>query len=85
MAKQLVKGNEALLKGALLAGCRAFYGYPITPANEIAEAAAAYLPLVGGVFLQAESEVAAINMVFGAAAAGVRQNCSASPRSFFVA
>lgn len=78
MAKQLVKGNEALLKGALLAGCRAFYGYPITPANEIAEAAAAYLPLVGGVFLQAESEVAAINMVFGAAAAGVRAMTASS-------
>ncbi|NWF84964.1 MAG: 3-methyl-2-oxobutanoate dehydrogenase subunit VorB [Bryobacteraceae bacterium] len=78
MAKQLVKGNEALMKGAILAGCRAFYGYPITPANEIAEAAAAYLPPVGGVFLQAESEVAAINMVFGAASAGVRAMTASS-------
>lgn len=72
MAKQLIKGNEALMKGAILAGCRAFYGYPITPANEITEAAAYYLPQVGGAFLQAESEVAAINMVYGAASAGVR-------------
>jgi pyruvate/2-oxoacid:ferredoxin oxidoreductase alpha subunit len=60
------------VKGALLAGCTAYYGYPITPASEIAEAAALYLPQVGGTFVQAESEVAAINMVYGAAAAGVR-------------
>jgi 2-oxoisovalerate ferredoxin oxidoreductase alpha subunit len=70
--RQLCKGNVAVMRGAILAGCRAFYGYPITPATEIAEAAALYLPQVGGTFLQAESEVAAINMVFGAAAAGVR-------------
>lgn len=69
---QLCKGNVAIMKGAVLAGCRAFYGYPITPASEIAEAAALYLPQVGGTFLQAESEVAAINMVYGAAAAGMR-------------
>jgi pyruvate/2-oxoacid:ferredoxin oxidoreductase alpha subunit len=69
---QLCKGNVAVMKGAVMAGCRAFYGYPITPASEIAEAAALYLPQVGGTFLQAESEVAAINMVYGAAAAGVR-------------
>jgi pyruvate/2-oxoacid:ferredoxin oxidoreductase alpha subunit len=56
----------------MLAGCTAYYGYPITPASEIAEAAALYLPQIGGTFLQAESEVAAINMVYGAAAAGVR-------------
>jgi pyruvate/2-oxoacid:ferredoxin oxidoreductase alpha subunit len=61
-----------VVKGAVLAGCTAFYGYPITPASEIAEAAALYLPQVGGTFLQAESEVAAINMVYGAAAAGAR-------------
>lgn len=72
MPRQLIKGNEALVKGAILGGCRAFYGYPITPANEITEAAAFYLPQVGGTFLQAESEVAAINMVFGAASAGIR-------------
>jgi len=70
--RQLCKGNVAVIKGAILAGCRAYYGYPITPASEVAEAAALYIPQVGGTFLQAESEVAAINMVYGAAAAGVR-------------
>ena len=70
--RQLCKGNVAVVKGALLAGCNAYYGYPITPASEIAEAAALYLPQVGGTFVQAESEVAAINMVYGAAAAGAR-------------
>jgi 2-oxoisovalerate ferredoxin oxidoreductase alpha subunit len=70
--RQLCKGNVAVVKGALLAGCNAYYGYPITPASEIAEAAAEYLPQVGGTFLQAESEVAAINMVYGAASAGQR-------------
>ncbi len=70
--RQLCKGNVAVMKGAVLAGCRAYYGYPITPASEIAEAAALFLPQVGGTFLQAESEVAAINMVYGAASAGVR-------------
>ena len=70
--RQLCKGNVALVKGALLAGCRSYYGYPITPASEIAEAAAEYMPQVGGTFLQAESEVAAINMVYGAASAGKR-------------
>src|ERR1700739_4184401 len=70
--RQLCKGNVAVMKGAVLAGCRAYYGYPITPASEIAEAAALYLPQVGGTFIQAESEVAAINMVYGAAAAGAR-------------
>lgn len=70
--RQLCKGNEAVVKGALLAGCKAYYGYPITPASEIAETAALYLPQVGGTFVQAESEVAAINMVYGAASAGQR-------------
>ena len=70
--RQLCKGNVAVIKGAILAGCRAYYGYPITPASEIAESAALLLPQVGGTFLQAESEVAAINMVYGAASAGVR-------------
>ena len=70
--RQLCKGNVAVIKGAILAGCRYFFGYPITPASEIAEAAALYIPQVSGTFLQAESEVAAINMVYGAAAAGVR-------------
>ena len=72
MSKQLIKGNEALTRSAILSGCRAFYGYPITPASEIAEAAALYMPQAGGVFLQAESEVAAINMLYGAASAGIR-------------
>jgi pyruvate/2-oxoacid:ferredoxin oxidoreductase alpha subunit len=70
--RQLCKGNVAVIKGAILAGCRGYYGYPITPASEIAEAAALYFPQVGGTFIQAESETAAINMVYGAAAAGVR-------------
>ncbi|MBI5084510.1 MAG: 3-methyl-2-oxobutanoate dehydrogenase subunit VorB, partial [Acidobacteria bacterium] len=78
MPKQLIKGNEALVKGAVLAGCRAFYGYPITPANEIAEAAALYVPQAGGVFLQAESEVAAINMIYGASSAGIRAMTASS-------
>ena len=78
MARQLIKGNEAIVKGAILAGCRAYYGYPITPASEIAEAAAYYMPQVGGSFIQAESEVAAINMVYGAAAAGVRAMTASS-------
>ena len=78
MPKQLCKGNEAIVKAAVLAGCRAYYGYPITPASEIAEAAALYLPQAGGIFLQAESEVAAINMIFGAAAAGVRAMSASS-------
>src|SRR3954467_13401605 len=70
--RHLCKGNVAIVKGAVLAGCRSYYGYPITPASEIAEYAALYLPQVGGTFVQAESEVAAINMVYGAAAAGIR-------------
>jgi len=78
MRKQLIKGNEAIVKAAVLGGCRAFYGYPITPASEIAEAAALYMPQAGGVFLQAESEVAAINMIYGAAAAGVRAMTASS-------
>lgn len=80
MVKQLMKGNEAVVRGAILAGCRAFFGYPITPASEIAEAAALLMPEVGGVFIQAESEVAAINMLFGAASGGVRaMTASSSP------
>src|SRR5262252_10070802 len=72
MRKELIKGNEAIVKGAILAGCRSYYGYPITPASEIAEAAARYFPVVGGTFVQAESETASINMVYGAASSGVR-------------
>lgn len=72
MRRELIKGNEAIVKAAILGGCRAFYGYPITPASEIAEAAALYMPQAGGVFVQAESETASINMIYGAASAGVR-------------
>jgi pyruvate/2-oxoacid:ferredoxin oxidoreductase alpha subunit len=80
MARILLKGNEAVVKGAILAGCRAYYGYPITPASEIAETAAVYFPRVGGTFLQAESEIGAINMVYGAASAGLRSmTASSSP------
>ncbi len=70
--RRLMKGNEATIQGALAAGCRAFFGYPITPASEIAESAAVWLPRAGGVFIQAESEIGAIQMVYGASSAGVR-------------
>src|SRR5512140_1978155 len=76
--RQLCKGNVAVVKGAILAGCRSFYGYPITPASEIAEYAALLIPQVGGTFLQAESEVSAITMVYGAAAAGKRVTTGSS-------
>ena len=78
MRRELIKGNEAIVKAAILGGCRAFYGYPITPASEIAEAAALHMPRAGGVFVQAESEVAAINMIYGASAAGVRSMTASS-------
>ena len=78
MAPELIKGNEAVVKAAIMAGCRSFYGYPITPASEIAEAAARYFPATGGTFLQAESELAAINMVFGAASVGERTMTASS-------
>lgn len=71
-SRRLVKGNEAAVYGALMAGCRSFYGYPITPASELAETAARLFPSCGGTFLQAESEIAAINMLYGAASAGER-------------
>ena len=70
--KQLMKGNEAVVHGALLGGATHFFGYPITPASEIAHAAADLFTRTGRHFLQAESEVAAINMIYGAAGAGVR-------------
>ncbi len=80
MSKVLIKGNEAVVRGALLAGCKNFFGYPITPASEIAEAAAYYFPLLGGNFLQAESEIGAINMVYGAASSAFRcMTASSSP------
>jgi 2-oxoisovalerate ferredoxin oxidoreductase alpha subunit len=70
--RQLCKGNAAVVKAAIMAGCRSFYGYPITPASEITEYAALLIPQAGGTFVQSESEVSAINMVYGAAAAGQR-------------
>lgn len=76
--KKLMKGNEALAEAAVRAGLKCFFGYPITPQTEIAEYMAKHLPANGGVFLQAESEVSAINMVYGAAGAGFRAMTSSS-------
>jgi 2-oxoglutarate ferredoxin oxidoreductase subunit alpha len=76
--KVLMTGNEAMAEGAIQAGCRFYAGYPITPQNELPAHMANRMPEVGGVFIQAESEVAAINMVFGAAAAGARALTSSS-------
>ncbi|HOG64152.1 MAG TPA: 3-methyl-2-oxobutanoate dehydrogenase subunit VorB [Spirochaetota bacterium] len=75
---RLVKGNEAVVMGSLLAGCQSYYGYPITPASEIAHTAARLFPQLGRTFLQAESEVAAINMVYGAACSGERTMTASS-------
>ncbi len=72
MSKQLMKGNEAVIHGALMGGATHFFGYPITPASEIAHAAAQFFTGSGRVFLQAESEVSAINMLYGAAGVGAR-------------
>jgi len=74
----MMKGNEAIAEAALRAGCRYYFGYPITPQTEIMEYLARRLPEIGGVFLQAESEVAAVNMVYGAAGAGARAMTSSS-------
>ena len=74
----LMKGNEVLAEAAMRAGCRFFFGYPITPQTELAAYMAKKLPKIGGTFLQAESEIAAINMVYGAAAAGARVMTSSS-------
>jgi pyruvate/2-oxoacid:ferredoxin oxidoreductase alpha subunit len=82
MARQFMKGNDAIILGALAAGCRAYYGYPITPASEIAHAASLHFPALGGVFIQAESEVAAINMVYGTAGMGVRAMTASSSPGF---
>lgn len=76
--KLLMKGNEVIAEAALRAGCRHYFGYPITPQTEIAHYMAKKMPLVGGTFVQAESEVAAINMVYGAAGAGARVMTSSS-------
>lgn len=78
MAKILMKGNEAFGKAAIEAGCKYFFGYPITPQNELPEYMSKELPNVGGVFVQAESEVSAINMIYGGAGAGARVMTSSS-------
>lgn len=74
----LVKGNESIAMGAIEAGCRFYFGYPITPQNDIPEYLARHLPEVGGTFIQAESEIASINMLLGAAATGARAMTSSS-------
>ncbi|MCM1335551.1 MAG: 3-methyl-2-oxobutanoate dehydrogenase subunit VorB, partial [Eubacterium sp.] len=76
--KTLMKGNEALAEAALRAGCKCFFGYPITPQTEIAAYLSKRMPKVGGTFLQAESEVAAINMIYGCAGSGIRCMTSSS-------
>ena len=76
--KVLMKGNDAVSEAAIQAGCKAFFGYPITPQNEIPEYFSRKMEASGGVFIQAESEVAAINMVYGAAAAGFRSMTTTS-------
>lgn len=78
MEKLLMKGNEALAEAAVRAGCRCYFGYPITPQTEISAYMAKRMEKSGGVFLQAESEIAAINMVLGAASAGIRAMTSSS-------
>jgi 2-oxoglutarate/2-oxoacid ferredoxin oxidoreductase subunit alpha len=78
MAKKLMKGCEAIGEAAIQAGCRLFFGYPITPQNEIPEYMSGRLPQVGGTFVQAESEVAASNMLYGASGAGCRCITSSS-------
>ncbi|HWR09515.1 3-methyl-2-oxobutanoate dehydrogenase subunit VorB [Sporomusa sp.] len=76
--KILMKGNEAIGEAAIVAGCRHYFGYPITPQTELTEYMSKRMPQINGVFLQAESEVAAINMVYGAAGAGARVMTSSS-------
>ena len=76
--KVLMKGNEAIAEAAIIAGCRHYFGYPITPQTEIAAYMAKRMPKIGGCFLQAESEIAAINMVYGVAATGHRVMTSSS-------
>ena len=76
--KVLMKGNEAIAEAAIKAGCRHYFGYPITPQTELAAYMAKRMPKIGGTFLQAESEVSAINMVYGVSAAGFRTMTSSS-------
>lgn len=80
MSRVLMKGNEAIAKAAIISGCRYFFGYPITPQNEIPEYMAREMHKVGGVFLQSESEIAAVNMVYGASGSGgIVMTSSSSP------
>lgn len=76
--KVLMKGNEALAQAAIASGCRHFFGYPITPQTEVAAYMSKVMPKLGGTYLQAESEISAINMVLGASAAGIRAMTSSS-------
>ena len=76
--RMLMKGSEAIAEAAIRAGCRCFFGYPITPQNEIPEYMSKRLPKIGGAFVQAESEVSAVNMIYGAGGAGVRVMTSSS-------
>lgn len=78
MAKVLMKGNEAIAEAAIRAGCRHYFGYPITPQTEVAAYMAKRMPKIGGTFLQAESEISAINMVYGVSSAGLRVMTSSS-------
>ncbi len=78
MERMMMKGNEAIAEGAIRAGCLYYFGYPITPQNDIPEYLSRELPKIGGTFIQAESEVASINMLMGAAAAGARAMTSSS-------
>ena len=76
--KVLMKGNEAIAEAAIRCGCRHYFGYPITPQTEIAAYMSKRMPKIGGTFLQAESEIAAINMVYGCASTGRRAMTSSS-------
>lgn len=82
MSKEFIKGNEAIAEAAVRAGCRFFAGYPITPQNEVPEYLSARLPEVGGHFIQGESEIASVYMVFGVAATGIRSMTSSSGPGF---
>ena len=78
MAKELWKGNEAIAEAAIRAGCDCYFGYPITPQSEVPEYMSAHMPKNGRIFVQAESELAAINMVYGAGGTGMRAMTSSS-------
>jgi 2-oxoglutarate ferredoxin oxidoreductase subunit alpha len=79
MPKVLMKGNEAIAEAAIRAGCEAYYGYPITPQTEILEYMARRMPGLGRAFVQAESELGAVNMVYGAACTGARDDHHLQP------